>query len=145
MRKPVVWIKPDLRRRAKKRIVAQIATITTKIQVESTVFVTADNGPLSANACGGIDRICGALCASMFAKIIDEIFELQEVSFFGSGWGETRLQNRSEEAYKFWDWDWCSELIYPVLVLKVSDEHLMLSLKHVAHKSQIDLLFLGYQ
>jgi hypothetical protein len=41
--------------------------------------VTADKNPLSANACGGIDRICGALCASMFAKIIDEIFELQEL------------------------------------------------------------------
>lgn len=74
-------MKPDLRRRAEKRIVAQMATITTNIQVESTVFVTADNIPLSANACGGIDRICGVLCASMFAKIIDEIFELQEVSF----------------------------------------------------------------
>lgn len=81
MRKPVVCIKPDLRLRARKRIVAQMATITTNIQVESTVFVTEDNSPLSANACGGIDRICGALCASMFAKIIDEIFELQEVSF----------------------------------------------------------------
>lgn len=79
MRKPVVCTKPHLLRRATKSITAQTATITTKIQVEKTVFVTADKNPLSANACGGIDRICGALCASMFAKIIDEIFELQEL------------------------------------------------------------------
>ena len=75
--------KPHLLRRAEKRIAAQTATITTNIHVESTVFVTADKNPFSANACGGIDRICGALCASMFAKIIDEIFELQEMRFFG--------------------------------------------------------------
>jgi hypothetical protein len=56
---------------------AQTATITTNIHVENTVFVTANKNPSSANACGGMDRICGALCDSMFVRIIDEIFELQ--------------------------------------------------------------------
>ncbi len=77
MRKPVVWTKPHLLLRAAKRIAAQAATINTKIHVENTVFVTADKNPFSANACGGIDRICGALCSSIFVRIIDEIFELQ--------------------------------------------------------------------
>lgn len=77
MRKPVVCTKPHFRRRAEKRIDAKTATIRTKIHVENTVFVTADKNPLSANACGGIDRICGAFHQAIFLKIIDEIFELQ--------------------------------------------------------------------
>jgi hypothetical protein len=101
MRKPVVWTNPLLRFRARNRILAQTATIRTKIHVESTVFVTEDKSPLSANACGGIDRICGAFCADMFERIIDEIFELQAMSFFGSEWGQTRLQNQSVLAHMF--------------------------------------------
>jgi hypothetical protein len=69
--------KTSLAFRAEKRIAAQTATIRTKIHVENTVFVTEDKNPVSANACGGIDRICGAFCADMFERIIDEIFELQ--------------------------------------------------------------------
>lgn len=82
-----------MRRRAEKRISEQMATITTKIHVENTVFVTAEKTPLSANACGGIDRICGAFHQAIFSKIIDEIFELQEIHSFSSECGKFGQKN----------------------------------------------------
>jgi len=85
MRKPVECTKPHLLLRAEKRTTAQMATISTKIHVENTVFVTEDKNPVSANACGGIDRICGAFCADMFERIIDEISQMQVLK--KSSWG----------------------------------------------------------
>ena len=82
MRNPVVRRKPDLPFEAKYSIPERTATITIKIHVENTVFVIYDKYPLSANACGGTDRICGASWASIFVRIIDENFELQGMCFF---------------------------------------------------------------
>lgn len=74
-----MWINPDFFFLAAKNMPAIIATITTNIQVEKTVLVTADQNQFSAKACGGIDRICGALWPSIWVRIIDEIYELQAI------------------------------------------------------------------
>jgi|GEM_PF-2392265 len=54
---------------AKNKILERNPTISTNIHLENTVFLTEAHRPLSANACGGIDRVFYQEYASTIAKL----------------------------------------------------------------------------